>query len=282
MLSLAQALERRGSSGVPLPTVYESLKFAGANICRGQLTLIVGPPAAGKSLLAMNLIAGMKVPSLAFLLDTTELTASARFASILTGEDYGVVKQGIINGEEKYRELLLDQLPDVQAVFYAPTPDDIQLQIDAFEQRYGLPPDLVLVDNLGNQASAYDNEWATLKALTLELDQIARREQCAIIAAHHTTDLESAEPAARTKILGKITQYPRLVFSVGFNVDTGEYKVAIVKNSEGKTDVKAEHPVILYADPARMLLTEHKTLINKAPQTAPSWGGGFGGYRHSS
>lgn len=275
MLSLAQALMRRGSSGVPLPTVYESLAFAGADICRGQLTLIVGPPAAGKSTLAMNLIARMNVPSLAFLLDTTELTASARFASIITGDDYKTVKASIIDGNAHYHDLLLEKLPDVQVVFHAPGPEDVQLQINAFEQRYGLPPDVVLLDNLGNQSSAFDNEWAVLKALTLELDTIARKEQCAIIAAHHTTDLTTCEPAARDKILGKITQYARLVFSVNYNDVTHEYRVAIVKNSEGKTDAGAKHPVVLWSDPARMLITEHRELIVKP---AATYGGGFGGF----
>src|SRR5690348_14953730 len=239
MLSLAQALDRRGASGVPLPTVFPSLAYAGADICKGQLTLVVGPPTAGKSLLAMHLIAGMKVPSLAFLLDTTELTASARFASIVTGEDYKLVKAKIIDGDPHYREQLAKWLPDVQAVFHAPTGEDIRLQMDAYEQRYGLPPDLVVVDNLGNQSSAYENEWPVLKAMTLELDQLAREEQCAVIAAHHTADMTGMEPAARDKILGKISQYARLILSVNFNADTGEFKIAIVKNSEGPTDAGA-------------------------------------------
>lgn len=273
MLSLAQALQRRGASGIPLPTVYESLAFRGADICRGQLTLIVGPPGAGKSTFAMNLIAKMKVPALAFLLDTTELTASSRFASILSGDNYKAVKQAIMDGETKYKDLLLDDLPDVQVVFHAPGPEDVQLQINAFEQRYGLPPDVVLLDNLGNQTSAYDNEWAMLKALTLELDTIARKEQCAIIAAHHTTDLLNCEPAARDKILGKVTQYARVIFSVSYNPATSEYKVAVVKNSEGEDDRRAENPVVLWSDPSRMLITEHKELIT--PAVKPYTGGGY-------
>jgi archaellum biogenesis ATPase FlaH len=275
MLSLAQALDRRGASGVPLPTVYHSLAYAGADICRGQLTLIVGPPTAGKSLFAMNLIVGMKVPTLAFLLDTTELTASARFAAILAGEDYKHVKSRIIEGDETYRESLQQHLPDVQAVFYAPEPEDIKRQLSAFEQRYGLPPDLVLVDNLGNQTSAFENEWPVLKAMTLELDQIARKEQCAIIAAHHTTDLIGAEPASRDKILGKVSQYARLVLSVNFNQMTQEFKVAIVKNSEGPTDAGAQRPVTLYGDPAKMQLTENRPLPEGHGQT---WREGWGGY----
>jgi hypothetical protein len=226
----------------------------------------------------MNLLAAMAIPSMAFFLDTTELTASARFASILTQEDYLAIKQKIIEGEDRYRIELQDRLPDLQAVFHAPGPDEVQLQINAFEQRYGLPPDAVVLDNLGNQASSFDNEWQVSKALTLEYDMMARREQVALIATAHTTDLDSAEPAQRTKLLGKISQYARLIFSVAYNDQSGEFKIAVVKNSEGKSDVGAKNPIVLYADPARMQLTETKPYPSYAvPYDVPSWRTGWDG-----
>jgi hypothetical protein len=277
MLSLAQALERRGAAGTPLPAVYPGLAAAGIDICRSQLSLITGPPAAGKSMLAFNLIAKMQVPALAFLLDTNELTASCRFLSIITGDDYKQIKTAIISGDYKGQKVTLaEELPFVRVVFHAPTPEDVEREVKAFEQRYGLPPDVVLVDNLGNQASAYENEWQMLKALTLEMDSLARRAQCAVIATAHTTDLDSCEPAQRTKILGKISQYPRLILSVGYNKMTGEFKVAAVKNTEGETDVKAEHPLVLYAEPARMQLSEtplrHPQVQHQQAYIAP-WSG---------
>jgi hypothetical protein len=236
----------------------------------------VGPPSAGKSLVANTIVAMAKVPTLAFLLDTNELAGSARYATILTGDPYRDVKRGLMEGERKYIEALAT-MEDIQAVFYAAGMDEIQLQLDAYEQRFGLPPDVLLLDNMGNQASAFDNEWAVLKAMTLELDLLARREQCAVIATHHTTDLESCEPAARTKILGKVTQYPRLVLSCGFNPETGELKIGIVKNSEGRTDVKAQDPVILWADPARMQVSEQPP-PPAYPQAGPAGQYGWGGY----
>jgi AAA domain len=251
MLSILQATKRRGAAGVPLPGMYPALQQREVAVCKGQLTMIVGPPSAGKSLLINNLIVRMGVPTLSFMLDTDQLTAAARFGAILTGKTFHEVKADIDS-----HAVTLSSLRDIQAVFKADDMDDISLQVDAFEQRYGLPPDLLAVDNIGNMTSGLENEWALLKALTLELDQLARDEQCAVIAAAHTTDLESCEPAARTKILGKISQYARLILSVGFDADTGQYRVAIVKNSSGKTDARAEHPVIMYADPARMYLGE--------------------------
>jgi AAA domain len=250
-------MEKRGASGVPLPSVYPKLASAGVSICRSELTLVVGPPSAGKSLLVMNLAALMGQPALAFLLDTNPLSASARFISIVTRESYATVKAAIVDGDgERYRGVLTKNLSHLQASFHATGPDDVEREVLAFEQRYGLPPEAIVVDNLGNMASALENEWGALKALTLEFDGLAKKAECAVIATAHTADLGSLEPAQRSKILGKISQYPALILSVGFNPQTGDYKVAAVKNREGRSDVNADSPAILYADPARMLIQE--------------------------
>jgi hypothetical protein len=239
---------------------------------------VTAPPGAGKTQLVMQMVARMGVPSLSFLLDMNELTATARFASILTAENFLAVKQRIMDGDTSYHALLGDKLGDAQAVFYAPSIEDISLQLDAFEMRYGLPPDLVVVDNLGNISSAYDPEWPVLKALVLELDQMARRDQYAVVACAHMSDSTSDEPLDRTKILGKVTQYARLVLSVNFNEDTSEYRVAVVKNTEGRSDAKANRPITLWADPARMQLSETPPArphpqVQMARQSSQGWGG---------
>lgn len=253
-----------------MPSVYASLEARQARICRGQLTLIVGPPAAGKSLMALNLLTAMRRPSLAFLLDIDELSAAARFGAIVSGDEFHAVKRDI----GAYKAALVERTSHIHAAFFATGPDDIQLQIEAFSQRYGLPPDVLVVDNIGNLASAFENEWAVSKGLTLELDQIARREQCAVIATAHTKELAGCEPAERNKILGQISQYARLIFSVGYDPESGEFKVAVVKNSSGPTDVKAAHPITLWADPSRMSLTENSQVgVTYQQKAASGWGG---------
>lgn len=269
MLSIAQAAARRGSAGQPLPGMYGPLRARGIEICKGQLSLIAAPPGAGKSTFAMNYLVRANVPSLAFLLDTDQLSAAARFGSILSGDVFGKVKANIDSYAGK-----LGELRDMQAVFYASDVDDIRLQISAYEQRYGLPPDLVLVDNLGNLSSAMENEWALLKALCLELDLLARENQMAVLACAHMTDMETTTPAGRTKLLGKVSQYPRLILSVAYDDVTGEYKVAAVKNSSGPQDVSASHPVTMYADFSRMLISESDPKWSpsaKVDDSEPPW-----------
>src|SRR5215469_14147999 len=233
MQTLAQALDRRGSSGMPLPDVFPSLAGSGISIRRGEVSILLGPPSGGKSLFGFNLLSRLNLPSLAFLLDTTPLQGVTKFGCLMTGEEYRVIKDRIMAGDTSYQERLATDMPDVHTVWYAPSVEDVYRQVDAFTQRYGLPPEVVFIDNLGNQTSGLDNEWAWLKALTLELDQLAKTEQTAVVATHHTTDFTTMEPAARDKALGKISQYPGLILSVNFNPETMEYKVAAVKDREG-------------------------------------------------
>lgn len=267
MLTLSQALDKRGAGGVPLPTAYPSLKHRGAEFCRGQLSLVLGPGSAGKSLILFNLVHRMPgVSVLAFLLDTTRLTFVSRFASLVTGEPYTEIKQKILEGDTSYQELVDEAFPDLHVIDTGVyTLEDVQRGVDAFEQRFGLPPDAVIIDNIGNMSTQFENEWQMLKVMSLELNNMGLRDGCAYLVAHHTTDKESDDPAKRSEALGKISQYPRLMLTVQYVTATGEYKVAIVKNSEGVSDTKAEHPVTLYADPARMVVSEHP-LARSKPQ----------------
>lgn len=251
MLSLAQAAAKRGNAGQPLPGMYQKLADREAFINRGQLSLIVGPPSAGKSLFIMNYIVRAKVPTLAFFLDSDQLTVAARFGAIVSDETFYHVKNNI----DDYTGAL-HKVNDVQTVFTGEDLGDLKLQVEAYEARYGAYPSLILIDNLGNITSSMADEWSLLKALTLELDKLAKQWQCAIVATHHTTDLNSCEPAQRTAILGKIAQYPRLIYSIGFNPQSTEYKIAVVKNSSGPSDPQAFNPVVMWADTARMKLME--------------------------
>lgn len=275
MLSIGQAAAKRGSAGMPLPNMWPVLHDREADINRGQLTLVVGPPSAGKSLFIMNYVIRAKVPTLAFFLDSDQLTVAARFGAILTKDYFSTVKNNIDN----YMGAL-HTIKDVQTVFNGETLDELKLQVQAYEARYGVYPSMILIDNLGNITSSMADEWTLLKALTLELDKLAKEWQCAIVATHHTTDLTSCEPAQRTAILGKITQYPRLIFSIGFNPQSKEYKLAIVKNSQGPSDPQAANPVCMYADTARMQLSETNPnwqpsdgLDKRSEPQRRSWGG---------
>lgn len=246
----------RGSTGLQLPTpFYRSLETAGIRFWRSQLALVVGPGSAGKSVFISNLVAKWKRPTMAFLLDQDAATAASRFAATEMDAPFLEIKADL---DDMTTRLTLAELGFIQTDFKAESLEDIQLQLDAYIERYGVPPEVVVIDNLGNMTSGYENEWAALKALTLELDIMARAYECLVICAHHTTDAPSTEPLPRSAILGKISQYPRLIISVAFNPHSQEYKLAAVKNSSGPTDPTAANPLVFEANLANMQIREHE------------------------
>ena len=259
---------------MPLPTVYTSLQHAGAEFCKGQVTLVAGPASGGKSLLLFNLIAQMKVPTLAFILDADELTASARFAATVTAQDFLKIRDDI----DAYRAVLAERVDHVRAHFFAADKDDIELQLAAYEQRYGLPPDLLVLDNIGNVSGSYENEWQIIKAMILELDRIAKENQLAVIATAHMTDVETTVPLPRSKLLGKGSQFPRVILSCAVDPYNGELKVAVVKASSGPSDISALHPITFYIDAGKMQVREYKTPPVVPPTTPVPPSSGWGGY----
>lgn len=264
MQSLAMAARNRGDSGAQLPTpFYPSLEAAGIRFWRSQLCLVVGPGSSGKSLLISNLIARWGKSTLAFLLDQDQATAAARFAATKLDEPFLDLKKDL--DAVRVTDALAD-LALVQGDFHAQTLDDVTLQLEAYIERYGEPPEIIVIDNLGNMASANEDEWGTLKALTLELDEMARKYEMLVICAHHTTDKEATtEPLPRSAVLGKISQYPRLILSVAYNPFDSVYKLAAVKNSSGPTDPVAANPLAFDCDPGRMQVTERSgPLVNLA------------------
>lgn len=260
MQSLGMAAKNRGSTGEHLPTpFYPSLEAAGVRFWRSQLCLVVGPGSAGKSLFISNLVAKWERSCLAFLLDQDSATAAARFAATQMDQSFLDLKRNL---DDPVTCEVLTKMGFIQTDFKAETLEDVQLQIDAYLERYGVPPEVVVIDNIGNMTSGYDDEWKTLKALTLELDIMARKYEMLVICAHHTTDKPSTEPLPRSDILGKISQYPRLILSVAYNPYGQIYKVAAVKNSSGPTDPTAANPISFDADPGNMQVTE---------RTEPEW-----------
>jgi AAA domain len=248
------ASKNRGNTGQQLPTpFYQSLESAGIRFWRSQLCLVVGPGSAGKSLFISNLVAKWGRPTLAFLLDQDQATAAARFAATELDENFLELKKDL---DAEATTAVLGRLGYIQTDYKAETLGDVQLHLDAYIERYGEPPHVLVIDNLGNMTSGYDDEWSTLKALTLELDMMARAYEMIVIAAHHTTDAPTTEPLPRSSILGKISQYPRLILSVAFNPFSAEYKLAAVKNSSGPTDAMASNPLVFDANPANMQVTE--------------------------
>lgn len=255
MQSLAMASRSRGSSGEQIPTAdfYPKLEANGIRFWKSQLVLVVSPGGGGKSALIANLVAKWGRPALMFLLDQDAATAAARMAATALDAPFLDLKRRL---DEPDVQKALSGLGYIHAAFKAEALDDIQLQLDAYIERYGEPPEIMVVDNLGNMTSGDADEWQMLKGLTLDLDIMARRYGMLVLAAAHTGDSPSTEPLPRDRILGKLHQFPRLIISIASNPFSGEYKLCAVKNSSGPQDPTAANPLVFECDLASMQIRE--------------------------
>jgi hypothetical protein len=115
--------------------------------------------------------------------------------------------------------------------------DDIELEIRAYVELFGEAPELIVIDNLMNVAAETDNEWAGLRAIMMELHDMARKTEACVLVLHHVSEQSeygsTINPPARRAIHGKVSQLPALILTLGYNPSSGELKIAAVKNRFG-------------------------------------------------
>jgi len=81
-----------------------------------------------------------------------------------------------------------------------------------------------------------------------------------VLLLHHTSEAEGKPnmPPSRKAIQGKISMLPEMILTVALVPDTGEYRVAAVKNRFAKHSATGEQFVTLWSDASRMTLYEDR------------------------
>jgi hypothetical protein len=129
-------------------------------------------------------------------------------------------------------------MENIQFVFdSSPSLDDIELEVKAYVELYGIPPELIVIDNLMNVVAESDNEWAGLRAIMVEFHDMARKTEACVMVLHHVSEQseygKTTLPPARRAIHGKVSQLPALILTLGFDPLNNILKVAAVKNRFG-------------------------------------------------
>lgn len=218
--------------------------------------MIAAPPGAGKSSLGVDLAYKVKVPTLYFSADSTELTMASRLASTLTGRYLFDVEQNILRDPE-WAGTLLRQADHIRWVFdSAPSFDDIGAEVQAFEEVWGAPPHLTVVDNVTDVSDDGGDEFSALRYTMKGLKYLARSTNTAVLALHHTSEQIDSNPCPpRRAIHGKISQMPALILTIG--PAEGLYMpICCVKNRQGPADTTGTNAMWLSFDPAVMRLDD--------------------------
>jgi AAA domain len=243
-----------------LPDVWPSLSARGVRFRRSQTAMVAGPPGGGKTALAVVLACKAEVPALYVCADTDQLTMLGRVLSCVTGEEFRVVESRLRHPEalDYYAEALASVAHVRFAFGPSPSLEDIADEVLAFDEVFGEPPHLIVIDSLYDVCSGEGDEWSQMRAAMKQMRHLARKTGAAVVVLHHTSESHEhpTEPPARRFIQGKVSAAPELVLTVGCDPGRFEYKVAVVKNRSGVSDPGALNPLPWWCDMSRMVLVD--------------------------
>ena len=252
MLRLNRAWSSTHTRATPLPQVWTDLDSKQIKFRRGQVCMVAAAPNAGKSMFALVYAIRAKVPTLFFSADTDTATVMIRVASAMTGHTQATVEANLDKKTDYYENDLRD-MSHIQWVFdSSPSLDDIELEVKAYVELYGIAPELIVIDNLMNVVAEHDNEWAGLRQIMMELHDMARKTEACVMVLHHVSEQteygNTFNPPARRAIHGKVSQLPSLILTLGYEPSAGTLRVAPVKNRFGPMYANADVHVALFVD----------------------------------
>jgi hypothetical protein len=220
--------------------------------------MIAGPPNGGKSFLALWYAVTNNLPTLYISADTDKATTLYRSLAMLTGDKVDDIEETFEQGADEAYTPDLHRISNLRFTFDpTPTMEDISSEVQAFEEVWGEPPDIIVIDNLMNVVSGEGaSGWQDMMEISQFLHHLARKSEAAVLILHHTSESEgkAAYPAPRKAIINKVSQLPEVILTVAMVPDEGLYRVACVKNRSGSHDPTGHTYSTLYVIPERMQL----------------------------
>ena len=237
VLDLSRAWGGVLTRATPLPDVWAGLAAKEIKFRRGQVCMVAAAPNAGKSMFALVYAIKAQVPTLFFSADTDTTTVMMRAAAHVSGHSQISVENNLAK-DSHYYDSRFEKLGHIKWVFdSSPSIDDLELEIRAYVELYGHAPELIVIDNLMNVTAETDNEWAGLRAIMMELHDMARKTEACVLVLHHVSEQSEygspTNPPHRRAIHGKVSQLPALILTLGYDPGQATLKVAAVKNRFG-------------------------------------------------
>lgn len=252
MLNLKRAWNSTTTKATPLPDVWKDLLNKQIRFRRGQVCMVAAAPNAGKSMFALIYAIKADVPTLFFSADTDIATVMMRTAAHISGHNQTLVEENLTKNPTYY-DSKFDKVKNIQWVFdSSPSLDDIEMEVKAYIELYGIPPELIVIDNLMNMAAESDNEWAGLRQIMVELHDMARQTEACVMVLHHVSEQSeygsTTEPPHRRSIHGKVSQLPAMILTLGYEPIGNLLRVAAVKNRFGKHTADGKDFVSLFVN----------------------------------
>lgn len=255
MRTLTRSIGRSDIGGEPLPAVFKTFEANKIIFRRAEVSMLAGTPGVGKSTIALALALKMKVPTLYISADTNAHTMAMRLASMISGKSQSDVEHLLQNDVGWTRATLAKASHIVWSFESSPSLQDIDEEVQAFEELWGCPPVAIFVDNLMDIATDGGEEFASMRAIMKELKFLARHTNAGIIVLHHTSEGVQGSPCQpRSALQGKVAQLPALICTLG--VVNTSMAVAPVKNRYGKANADGGLLAWLAFNPEYMYISD--------------------------
>ena len=254
----------KGSSGEPLPTVWESLESNGTRFLRGQLASVAAGPGVGKSAFVLSYALRSRVSCLYFSADSDAFVQLSRSLAILGGLDMTQAANTVLAGDYEKIKQVVGDVPIRFDYTPSPTLDTITRKVHAYEELHGDFPELIVVDNaLDVVMEGGDvDQSQSLDALMGWLHELARTTDACVIVLHHVTGPynDANQPIPLSGVKGQIGRVPELILTL--HKELGEYgspdfiNVSTVKNRGQKADPSGQTFTGLTFDGFRMRIED--------------------------
>jgi predicted ATP-dependent serine protease len=258
MKTLFRSVGKSDIGGEPLPPVFKTFAKNNITFRRGEVSMIAAIPGAGKSTLALALALRMQQPTLYVCADTNAHTMAMRIYSMISGVS------------QNEAERVLTETPDVvksklQAtghIFWcfdsSPSLEDLDQEVNAFEEIMGEPPAIIVIDNLIDMTGGGGEQFAAMQETLQAFKMFARENNAALIVLHHTKESYNGDPCQpMSAVQGMVSQTPAMILTIG-QTTNGMMGVAAVKNRYGRADRTGMTPVWLSFNPEFMYIADLK------------------------
>lgn len=266
MLSPSRALSLHAESGRPLPRVpafTDLYNQIGWNPRHGEVIMVAGRSKSQKSGFALYWVEQMGLPTLYFSADMSAFTASARLASMATGETTEDVEVGMKQGRaEYYLEALARS--KIQFAFGSPiTWRRVEEELEAYVELWNAYPKVIVLDNLMDFEDA-ESDYSEQMAVMSEVTEMARYTESTVIVMHHATDKSKAAewlpnlPPSVQDIKNGLGEKAECTLGVALDPSDLSFSVAVLLQRMGPSDRSGNTYRKLRCEPETTRFHQHR------------------------
>lgn len=262
MLSASRALSLNIESSPKMPRVpaLDPLYQIGVVPRKGQFMMVAGRSGSQKSGFALWWAAQMNVPTLYFSADMSGYTASLRLACMRLDIETEYAER--LWKRPEGRAEISEALDELNITFsFGPIHwRGVDDELSAYIELHDAFPEMMVFDNLMDIEGCQSGYAEQMEAMQ-SLSDLSRATGSTVLVLHHATDAQGEghgdpfSPPARYAIKNKLAEKPETVLGIGLNPMDEHFKIAPLKNREGRQDLTGNTWVSLRAHPAKTQFT---------------------------